>query len=133
MRRLVRTVRNGLDASPGTARASTSARASAWAADVESLAMRLARGRGGGVDERELGELRPVHLDDEGDPVRIPPREVLAGVLLGGGVLNHEGGIRTPLDHPAPELVLGVRGGDGHDRERDPGVTPRVPGLARAL
>jgi len=50
---------------------------------------RLARGRGRGVDERELGELRPIHLDDEGDPVRIAPREVLAGVLLSGGVLHH--------------------------------------------
>src|SRR5712664_684536 len=113
-------------ASPRTAPASTSARASAWAADVESLAMRLTRGRGGGVDERELGELRPVHLDDEGDPVRIPPREVLAGVLLGGGVLHHEGGIRAPLDHAAPELGLGVRVVGVHDRQRHPGIAPGV-------
>src|SRR5258707_831181 len=91
-------------ASPRTAPASTSARASAWAADVESLAMRLARDRGGGGDEPELGGLCPGHLDDEGDPVPIPPREVLAGGLLGGGVLHHESGIRTPPDHPAPEL-----------------------------
>src|SRR6202022_1468405 len=46
----------------------------------------LASRRGRRVGERQLGELRPVHLDDEGDPVRIAPREVLARVLLRGGV-----------------------------------------------
>src|SRR5260370_17827856 len=63
---------------------------------------RLSRGRGRGVDERELGELRPIHLDDEGDPVRIAPREVLAGVLLQGGVLHHETGIPAPPYHASP-------------------------------
>src|SRR5258705_5908419 len=98
------------------------------------IGVSLASAPGRRVGERELGELGPVHLDDEGNlPLGIPPGELLARVLPRGDVLHREGPVRAELDHPAAELGLGVGILDVHDRERHPGVPPRVPRLERAL